>query len=148
MEHANNSGGIENENLFRALVLAPLAVFFTIIATNSVMSSGIFLFKIIFVFMALYFSLSTLAYAAFYSNDHFSGKADKALENKNLFNLLFIAPIALSFIVVATISVSANASLFFNIIFGVLAFISSLYTLAYAAFYTNDCYDETGNMAN
>mgnify|MGYP000064798662 CR=1 FL=1 len=143
MENVVNENGIENENLFRALVSAPLAIFFVIIATNSVSSSGIFLFKLIYVCLALYFSLSTLAYAAYYTNDHNCEKADKTLKNKNLFNFLFYAPIAVAFIIFAVISVTSNASLFFNIIFGLLAFISSLYTIAYAAFYTNDCYDES-----
>jgi hypothetical protein len=143
MENMNSGGGIENENLFRALVSAPIAIFFAVIATNAVMSPGIFLFKLIYIGMALYFSLSTLAYAAYYSNDHQGDKAEKALKNKNLFNLLFNAPIALAFIIFAVISVTTNASLFFNITFGFLAFISTLYTLAYAAFYTNDCYDAT-----
>jgi hypothetical protein len=142
MENMKSEGGIENENLFRALVSAPLAIFFVILAANSVMSSGIFLFKLIYVCMALYFSLSTLAYAAYYTNDHHDEKADKVFKNKNLFNLLFNALIALSFIIFAVISVTSNANLFFNILFSLLAFISSLYTIAYAAFYTNDCYDE------
>ena len=142
MEDFEKEGGIDNENLFRALVSAPLAIFFVIIAANSVMSSGIFLFKLIYVCMALYFSLSTLAYAAYYTNDHHGEKADKVFKNKNLFNLIFNAPIALAFIVFAIISISTGASLFFNIIFVLLASISSLYTIAYAAFYTNDCYEK------
>ena len=146
MEDFEKEGGIDNENLFRALVSAPLAIFFVIIAANSVMSSGIFLFKLIYVCMALYFSLSTLAYAAYYTNDHHGEKADKVFKNKNLFNLLFNAPIALAFIVFAIISISTGASLFFNIIFVLLAFISSLYTIAYAAFYTNDCYEEQADF--
>ncbi|MDO6446937.1 hypothetical protein Q4493_14275 [Colwellia sp. 1_MG-2023] len=141
MANANNVEGIENENLFRALVTAPLAIFFVIIAANSVMSSGIFIFKLIFIGMAIYFSLSTLAYAAYYTNDHHAEKADKVFKNKNFFNLLFNAPLSLAFIIFTVLSFTNDASLFFNLIFGALAFISTLFTLAYAAFYTNDCYD-------
>mgnify|MGYP000221096280 CR=1 FL=1 len=143
MANLKSAEGIENENLFRALVSAPLAIFFVIIATNSVTSSGVFLFKLIYVAMAVYFSLSTLAYAAYYTNEHHGGKADKILKNKNLFNLLFTAPISLAFIIFAVLSFTYNASIFFNVVFSFLAFVSSLYTIAYAAFYTNDRYDET-----
>lgn len=142
MGNSNKIEGIENENLFRAIVSAPIAIFFAIIAANSISSSGIFIFSFIFVCMAVYFSLSTLAYAAYYTNDHHTDKADKVFKNKNFFNLLFNAPITLAFIAFTVLSFSTNASLFFNITFGFLAFISSLYTLAYAAFYTNDCYNE------
>lgn len=141
MASANNVEGIENENLFRALVSAPIAIFFVIIAANSVMSSGVFLFTLIFIGMAIYFSLSTLAYAAYYTNDHHSDKADKVFENKNFFNLLFNTPISIAFIIFAILSITTDASLFFNVLFCTLAFISTLFTLAYAAFYTNDCYD-------
>lgn len=146
MEKVKTEGGIENENLFRALVTAPIAVFFVIIAVNSVTSSGLFLFKFIFVCMAIYFSLCTLAYAAFYSNDHQTEKADKIFNNKNFFNLVFTAPISLSLIIFTALSFSSNASLFFNIVFGALAFISCLYTIAYAAFYTNDCYEDNAEV--
>ncbi len=69
MGNANNDLLIENENLFRALFSAVGAVLFTVLAVNFVMSAGLLLFKVLFVLAALYFSLSTLAYAAYYTND-------------------------------------------------------------------------------
>lgn len=67
----------ENEYLFRAKVCLPVAIFFAMIAVNSFTSSGILLFQVIFVLMALYFSLSTLAYAAFFTNDYFEQQAEE-----------------------------------------------------------------------
>jgi hypothetical protein len=61
---------IKNDNLFKALVAAPLAIMFWFFAVNSIMSSGHFVFNVIYLLIALYFSLSTLAYAAFYTNDY------------------------------------------------------------------------------
>ena len=66
---------IENENLFRGLVCAPIAILFVMLAVNSVMTTGLLLFKLIFVLMALFFTLSTLAYAAYYTNDYHAEKS-------------------------------------------------------------------------
>ena len=66
---------IENENLFRAIVCAPVGVFFFIMAVNSVMSPGLVLFKVIFVLMAMTFTLGSLGYAAFFTNDYFAEQA-------------------------------------------------------------------------
>ena len=69
---------VENENLFRALVCSPIAVLFVLLAGNSMMSSGFIVFKVLFVVMALIFSLTAMAYAAYYTNDCYASKADSA----------------------------------------------------------------------
>ncbi|WP_286232467.1 hypothetical protein [Thalassotalea sediminis] len=69
MGKAKNDVLIENENLFRALFSALAAVLFIVLAVNYVGTSGLLLFKVLFVLAALYFTLSTLAYAAYYTND-------------------------------------------------------------------------------
>jgi len=69
---------IENENLFRALVCSPIAVLFVMLAVNSMMSPGFVVFKVLYVVMALVFSLSALAYASYYTNEYQAAKADDA----------------------------------------------------------------------
>lgn len=66
---------VENENLFRALVCLPLAILFSLLAGNSVMNSGIIIFQVMFVVLAMYFVLSTLGYFALYTNEYFDEKA-------------------------------------------------------------------------
>lgn len=77
MGMGNNDTLITNENLYRALVSAPLAIFFAILAFNSVMYFELVIFKAIFILMALYFSLSTLFYAAFYTNECYAESASE-----------------------------------------------------------------------
>ena len=139
---------IENENLFRALVCTPIAILFVMLAANSVMSSGIVLFQVIFVVLALYFSLSTLAYAAFYTNDHHMDKVDSIFENKNFFNMLFYTPLAISFVFFAVNSVSSSSHIFFNVLFVLIALYCTLKTLAYAAYYTNDYHAAKADLAD
>ena len=134
---------IENENLFRALVCAPIAILFAVFAVNSLMSSGIVLFKLIFVCLALYFSLSTLAYAAYYTNEYLAEKA----ENKNLLSALLCAPIAISFAWYAANSVISSGHIFFQIIFVLMALYFTLRALAHAAYYTNDYHAEKAGYA-
>lgn len=131
---------IENENLFRALVCAPIAILFGVMAVNSVISPGIVLFKVIFVLMALYFSLSALAYAAYYTNERFEGKAEPVFENKNLSKALLCAPFAVLFVTFALNSITSSSSIFFSVLYVLIALYFTLSTLAYAAFYTNDYY--------
>jgi len=144
MENVKSEVLIENENLFRALACAPIAILFGIFAVNSVMSPGILIFKVIFVLLALYFSLTTLAYAAYYTNDHYEGKVDNIFKNSNLFKTLCSAPLAILSVFFAVTSVSSSASIVFTIILVSMALYFSLRTLAYAAYYTNDFYAEKG----
>ncbi len=76
MEKVKGKNVIENENLFRMLFCSPVAILFLVLAESYLMSPGIMLFKVIFVLFALYFTLSALAYAAFYTNDYYYAKAD------------------------------------------------------------------------
>jgi integral membrane sensor domain MASE1 len=140
MENVKSEVVIKNENLFRALACAPIAILFVIFAVNSVTSPGILLFKVLFVLLALYFTLTTLAYAAYYTNDHYEGNVDNIFENENLFKTLCSAPIAILFVLFAVISVTSSGSMLFTVILVLLALYFILKTLAYAAYYTNDCY--------
>jgi hypothetical protein len=69
---------IENENLFRALVCALIAILFVILSVNSFQSDGIVLFKVMFVVLCLCSSLGTLAYAAYFTNDYVAAKGNGA----------------------------------------------------------------------
>lgn len=71
MGNASSKVLIENENLFRALFSAPFGILFSFLAAELVMSSGLLLFKLLFVAVALYFSLTALAYAAYYTNERY-----------------------------------------------------------------------------
>jgi len=62
---------IENDNLFKALVSFLVAILFIVLAVNSFSTGGLVLFKVLFVLIALVYTLFTLAYAAYYTNDHF-----------------------------------------------------------------------------
>lgn len=57
MSQVKSNTGIENENLFRALFCAPTAILLVLFADSFLMSSGIVLFKVIYVLMALSKSL-------------------------------------------------------------------------------------------
>lgn len=63
---------IKNTNLAKLLYSVPLAIFFVFFAINSIASSQHMLFNVVFVLSALYFTLSSLAYAAFYTNDRYA----------------------------------------------------------------------------
>ncbi len=132
---------IENENLFRALVCAPIAVLFALFSTSFVLSPGLILFKVIFVILALYFSLSTLAYAAYYTNDLHEENVDSIFNNKNLLSSLFCAPIAFIFVLFALNTEASSGYLFFKVIFVIMASYFVLKTLAHAAYYTNECHE-------
>lgn len=68
-------GLIKNNNLFKTIAFLPLAVLFSLLAYSTITSSGHIVFSVIYVLMALYFVLGTLAYAAFYTNDFYAGQA-------------------------------------------------------------------------
>jgi hypothetical protein len=142
MSKVKSNNGIENENLFRALFCAPTAILLVLFAESFLMSSGIALFKVIYVLMALYFTLSTLAYAAYYTNELYEGKTEKFIKNDNLFKTIIFAPLAVVFWFFAVNSIMASGHIVFNAAYVVLALLSTLSTLAYAAYYTNDCYAE------
>lgn len=133
---------IENENLFRSLVCLPIAILFTMLAINSVMTSGIMLFQLIFILMALYFSLSTLSYAAHYTNERYEGKAAPIFNNKNLSKTMTFLPFAILSVFVAEMSVTSTTHIVFQTVFALIAIYTVLSALAYTAFYTNDCYEE------
>jgi len=141
MSKVNSEVVIENENLFRVIFCAPAAILFSILAANSISSSGIVIFQIIFVLMAMYFSLCTLGYAAFYSNEVSEGLVERFIKNENLSTLLNNAPLAVVFVAISAYSLS-SMHVFFSVIFVSMASYFSLRALASAAFYTNDCYAE------
>lgn len=62
---------VKNTNLAKLLYCVPLAIFFVFFAMNSISSSEHVLFNVIYVLAASYFTLSSLAYAAFYTNDSY-----------------------------------------------------------------------------
>jgi len=140
MGKANSGLVIENENLFRALFCAPIAILFGALTLSLLVSSDIVLFKVIFVLLTLYFSLSALAHAAYYTNERLEGTAEAIIENKNLSKLLYCVPLTLLFVAIAVNSVSFSTHMVFNVVFVLMAIFFTLSTLAYAAFYTNDCY--------
>ena len=67
---------VQNDNLFKAIVCAPISALFVLLAFNSVTNAGIVIFQVLFVILALFFVLSTLAYAAHYTNDVFAEAED------------------------------------------------------------------------
>ena len=142
MEKVNSERIIENENLFRAWVCVPTAILFVMLSINSVTTSGIVLFQIIFILMAVYFSLNALSYAAHYTNERFEGKTDPLFENKNLSKAIKLSPLAIFFTFFAFNSITTSAHTVFQTTFVLMALILMLSTIAYAAFYTNDYHSE------
>jgi len=137
MEKVNSDVLIENENLYKSLASAPIAILFVALATNSIMNDGILLFQIIFVLLAAYFSLSTLAYAAFYTNEHHASNADSIFDNTDFFKLVFNAPLGLVFGFFAYSTLQTNDHIIFKVILVGLAAFFILKTIASAAYYTN-----------
>jgi len=147
MSNVESDAGIENENLFRALFCAPTAILLVLFANSFLMSPGVVLFKVIYVLMALYFTLSTLAYAAYYTNELYEGKTEKFIKNDNLFKAIIFTPLAVVFWFFAVNSIMSSGHIVFNAIYILLALYSTLSTLAYAAYYTNDCYADNAYSA-
>ena len=135
-----NTLAVENENLFRALVCLPMGILFSILAAYYGASSGLLMFKVIFVLLALAFSLYGLAYAAYYTNDRTENRASPFFSNSNLFKLVVSAPLAALFIAICANAVLTSAHIVFCLVYGGLAAYFALSALAYGAFYTNDCY--------
>lgn len=142
MENVKSELTIKNENLFRALVCIPVAALFALLAINSVMTSGIIIFQILFILLALYFSLSALAYAAYYTNERYEGTTEPLFTNKSLSKAVKLLPIAIIFSSIAMTSVTSSTHVAFQIVFVLLAMFTVLSTLAYAAYYTNDYFEE------
>ena len=142
MEADKNKEVVKNENLFRALVCAPLAVLFALLASNSVMSSGLVIFQVLFILLALYFTYTTLSHAALYTNERYEGKTEPQFKNINLSKAIKFAPLALLFSFIAQSSLTSPDHLFFKIVFVLLAITFVLCALSYAAFYTNDYFAE------
>ncbi|WP_394174435.1 hypothetical protein [Thalassotalea litorea] len=138
MANSNNELLIENENLFRSLVCAPVAVWFVLLAANSVMTSGMIIFQIIFVLLAIYFTLSSLAYASYYTNERYQGDAKPFFNNQNLAKCLIHCLLTLVFATLAYQTVTGDAHLVFKVVSVVLALYFSLSFIAYGAYYTND----------
>ena len=142
METVKSEVTIENENLFRALVCIPVAALFALLAASSIMNSGILLFQIIFVLLALYFTLSTLAYAAHYTNERYEGTTEPQFSNKNLSKTVKLLPLAIIFVIVAMTSITSSTHVVFQVLFVLMALFTVLSTLAYAAYFTNDYFEE------
>lgn len=140
MGNSTNEVSIQNENLFRALVCAPLAIMFVLLAANSVMNSGLIIFSVLYVLVALYFVLTTLAYAAYYTNDLYSGATTHDAGNKHLSKALFCTPLAILFSWSALNLMMSSQHVVFKVAFVLMALYFSLKALAHAAYYTNDCY--------
>lgn len=136
------SSMIENENLFRSLVCIPPAIIFVLLAVNSISTSGIVIFQIIFTLIASYFTLATVGYAALYTNERYEGKTEPLFKNTNLSKAVKFLPLAIIFIATAVTSISSSAHVVFNVISILLASYTVLATLGYAAFYTNDYFEE------
>ncbi|MFD2167059.1 hypothetical protein ACFSJY_12430 [Thalassotalea euphylliae] len=132
----------DNENLFRALICAPVAVFFALMAAEWVMSSGPIVLNVIFVVMALLFSLTTLAYLSHYTNERFEGKADPVCENTNLGKAITNVIFTVLFVSIAVNTVPSSAHIFFKALSVMFALYFSLSLLAYLAFFTNDYFAE------
>lgn len=145
MEKIKNESIIKNENLFRACVCVPLVILFVLLSIDSVVNSGIILFQILFILMALYFSLSAISYAAHYTNERFEGKAEPQFENINLSKMIKFSPLAVFFTFIAYNSITTSSHFVFQAIAVLMALFCILSTIAYAAYYTNDCYAESAD---
>ncbi|TKB44916.1 hypothetical protein [Thalassotalea mangrovi] len=141
MTKAENELLIENENLFRSLVCAPVAVLFVLLAANAIMTSSIVIFQVIFVLLAIYFTLSTLAYASFYTNERYQGEAKPFFKNRHLSKALTCFLLTIVFGSVAINTVTSSAHIVFKGVSIVLALYFTLSTLAFAAYFTNDVCD-------
>jgi hypothetical protein len=143
MEKIKNKSIIKNENLFRAWACVPLVILFVWLSIDSVANSGIIIFQILFTLMAIYFSLSAISYAAHYTNELYEGKTEPLFENTNLSKTIKFLPLAVLFTFIAFNTITTSAHFVFQTISVLIALFLILSTIAYAAYYTNDCYDET-----
>lgn len=142
MGKGNSALVVTNENLFRALACTPIAALSWLLAVNVISSSALVLFQVIFVLMALYFTLTTLAYAAYYTNQRFDKSAEAFIKNSNLAKAITFAPLAILSSFVVYHAILSSAHMFFKIIFVLMALYCVLSAIAYAALYTNDYFAE------
>ena len=147
MSNDNNKLFIENENLFRALVFAPVAILLIIFAEAFLTSSGLFFFKLIYVVVTLYSLLSALAHSAYYTNELEEGRAESFIKNDNLFKAIVCSPLAVLFTFFAFNSIASSGHIVFNVAYILIAAYFILSSLAYAAFYSNDYYAEKYHIA-
>jgi len=68
------------------------------------------------------------------------------VENENLFRALVCSPIAILFVMLAVNSMMSPGLVAFKVLFVVMALCFALSALAYAAYYTNDCYAATADI--
>lgn len=76
------------------------------------------------------------------------GKSENFIENENLFRALVCSPIAVLFVMLAVNSMMSPGFVVFKVIYVVMALCFALSALAYAAYYTNDCYAATADDAH
>jgi len=139
---------IKNENLFRTLAFTPIALLLLIFAGDFLSSSLLVLFKIFYVLMMLYSTVSALAYGAFYTNDVYEGRAESLIKNNNLFKALIYTPLAALFYFFAVNSIMSSSHVVFNMLYILMTMYFTLSAIAYAAFYTNDRYDDNTHEAS
>ena len=138
MEMVKSEALVQNDNLYRALVSAPIAILFLMLAKNALASPGLIFMTFLFIVMATYFTLSTLAYAAFSTNDHHAEDTGRTIENRNLLRTVLNSPVALALVYFAYLSITSGAHLFISVLLVLVASYFSLKAIAHAAFYTND----------
>ncbi|NMP32329.1 hypothetical protein HII17_12225 [Thalassotalea sp. M1531] len=143
MGNSNTGVVIENEHLFRSLICAPVAIFFALLAQQWITTSGAIVMSVIFVIIALIFMLSTLSYAAYYTNERFEGKAEPLFKNNNLSKFVVFTLLTALLVPVAVNVVPSEAHMVFKVIFTLSALYVVLSALAFAAFYTNDYFAES-----
>jgi len=69
MESKKSTESIENDNLFKALICVLPAIGFSLMAKYLWLSPGLVFLDVLFTFVAVYFVLSVLMHAAWYTND-------------------------------------------------------------------------------
>tara|TARA_B110000881_G_C18519245_1_gene486633 strand:+ start:620 stop:856 length:237 start_codon:yes stop_codon:yes gene_type:complete len=69
MGRTKSTESIENDNLFKALICLLPALGFTLMAKQLWLSPGLVLLDVLFTLVAMYFVLSVLVHAAWYTND-------------------------------------------------------------------------------
>ena len=65
---------IKNENLFKTLLCLPIGIGFAFFMVSAFASSGMSVGVLLLFVLTMYFMLSGIAYAAFYTNECFDSK--------------------------------------------------------------------------
>lgn len=142
MSEPTNKLVIENEYLFRALICGPAALSFGALSQHIIVNNGFGFLNLFFVLLTLFFTLSALGYAALYTNDRYEGRAPALFTNQNLAKTVIYLPLAVLFVLLTLHSIEVSSSLFFNLLYGVIALACVLATLGYASHYTNDYFEQ------